>query len=98
MSYGEAIRLTGILLRDPESQIASAHQGWDAPRSREWFVLADLFDLTYRSLAKDPPPYPRPGVRKHDGLRRGSTTLSREAVIRVLNRHGHHFAEEATSG
>lgn len=98
MSYGEALRLTGILLRDPSSQVAAAREGWDGPRSREWFVLADLFDLTYRAHVKDPPPYPRPGGRQHDGIRRGKTNMTRAAVIAVLNAHGHSIPQEASSG
>lgn len=86
MSYGEAIRLTELLLGDPSSQLAATRAGWDAPRTREWFVLADLFDLTHQSLTKKPPPYPRP---TNAGVRRGQTSRSRSAVIAILNAHGH---------
>lgn len=91
MSYGEAGRLAAILMADPSSQVAAAREGWDAPRSREWFVMVDLFDLTHRSLSKNPKPYPRPNAPAESGMRRGRTTLSREAVVAILNAHGHSF-------
>jgi len=96
MTWGEAVRLTSVLLVDPTSQVAAARNDWTAPRSPEWFVLADLFDLTHRSLAKNPKPYPRPQP-EHRPTRRGGTNLSRSQVLAVLNAHGHDF-EEARHG
>lgn len=91
MSYGEALRLTGLLMRDPSSQVAAAQQGWDAPRTSEWWLLADLYDLTHASLAKAPKPYPRP-VRPQ-GSRLGRTRMNRTHVLAILNAHGHDFQE-----
>jgi len=92
MSWGEAIRLTGVLLTDPTSQVFAARNDWSGPRSPEWFLLADLFDLTHRAHAKNPPPYPRPQP-EHRPARRGGTTMSRAEVLAVLNRYGHDFKE-----
>lgn len=87
MSWGEAWRLTQILVRDPASQVCAAVQGWDSPRSREWFLIADLFDLTHSVNSKRRPErYPRPGdVPKHFG----KTNLSNEQVFAVLRTYGH---------
>lgn len=90
MTYGEAWRLTAILTADPTSQVTAALQGWDGPRSREWFVLADLFDLTHATAAKHPKPYPRP---YRDGVQRGRTNRPRAEVVAILNAHGHDFHE-----
>lgn len=47
MTWGEAVRLTKVLLTDPASQIFAAHQGWPHAFSREGAALLDLFDLTH---------------------------------------------------
>jgi len=88
MSYGEAGRLASLLGRDPSSQVAAAREGWPAPHTREWFLLADLFDLTHHGLARHPKPYPRP---QRAGQRMGRTTLDRRKVLAILNAHGHDF-------
>lgn len=93
MTWGEAYRLTSVLLDDPSSQVAAARWGWeDGPRTYEWFLLADLFDLEHRKAAKNPEPYPRPNAK---GRRRGHTALSRAEVLAVLNAHGHTFGKES---
>lgn len=89
MSYGEAIRLLGVLAADPSSMFAASREGWAHPISHEAAVLMDLYDLQHASKSKKKPkPYPRPwpaeGTR-----RRGKTTLSRAEVVAVLNQHGH---------
>lgn len=89
MTYGEAIRLVGILIEDPSSMLASQRAGWKYPVTRETAVLMDLFDLQHMSKAKKkPPPYQRPWSTS-EKRRIGRTTLSREQVIAVLRRHGH---------
>ena len=45
MDYGEAMRLVGILVHDPSSQIAAAVNGWDFPITRETLAVLDLYDL-----------------------------------------------------
>lgn len=95
MTYGEAGRLARLLMADPSSQVAAATQRWEGPRSLEWFVLADLFDLTHALNAKNPKPYPRPF---REGVRRGRTSKTRAQVVAILNAHGHNFTKEATSG
>jgi hypothetical protein len=87
MTWGEAWRLTQILVRDPLSNVFAAIRGWDSPRSREWLLIADLFDLTHAvNSKKRPGAYPRPGdIPKHFG----KTDLTNEEVFAVLRRHGH---------
>lgn len=88
MSWGEAIRLTTILSTDPSSAVAASIARWDAPRSREWMVLADIFDLTHLAHSQQrsaPSPYPRPQTRVAPKI------IPRQDVITVLNSHGHSF-------
>lgn len=88
MTWGEAVRLARILSSDPASMICAAASGWDAPRSREWLLLADLFDAYGVVHFKKPKPYPRPFMG--EGSRRfGKTKLSRAEVVAILNAHGH---------
>ena len=65
MTFGEAWRLTQVLLTDPGSQVAAAVAGWENAASRESLALYDLYDLQHQSKAKrKPQPYPRPWVKK----------------------------------
>lgn len=88
MSWGEAIRLTRVLQRDPSSHVGAALNDWMGPRSFEWFALADLIDRFSQVHFKKPKPYPRPhvdpGARRH-----GRTTKSRAEVLAILAAHGH---------
>lgn len=49
-----------MLRRDPTSHVQAALAGWEHPASREWMVLADLYDAYARVHFKKPKPYPRP--------------------------------------
>lgn len=79
-----------MLLMDPSTRLYTALSGGKYPVSREWMVLADLFDLQAKSKSKrQPKPYPRPWPEK--SLRMGgkkSGTRSRDevrAILRPLN-------------
>ena len=39
MGWGEAIRLAGVLVGDPSSQVGAAFAGWDYPATPEWMAL-----------------------------------------------------------
>lgn len=93
MTWGEAVRLAGVLARDPSSELTAALNDWSAPRSVEWLVLADLFDAFVKANYQRAQKYPRPFL---DGrtTRRGNTTRTRAEVIDLLNRHGHTLTEE----
>lgn len=94
MGWGEAVRLVGVLSQDPSTQLAASLNDWQAPRSPEWLVLADLFDVFVQANSKRRQnPYPRP-FRDPSDKHRGSTTRPRAEVIDILNRHGHHFDPE----
>lgn len=63
MDWGEVYRLTLILLGDPSSHVAGSYAGWPHPVSREWLVLADLYDLQGRAKhGRKHKTYPRPWV------------------------------------
>lgn len=86
MDWGEAWRLTRVLMTDPSSRVMVALAGWDFPLSREGAVLADLYDLTLRVNSKKPPfPYPRPW----GNARFGRTQQSQETVRANLRAIGH---------
>lgn len=59
MTWGEALRLTRVLLTDPAAQLFAAVQGWKFAISREALALLDLYDLTHRANSeKRPKPHP----------------------------------------
>lgn len=74
VGWDEAIRLIGVLRKDPESLTASSLEGWDYSISREALLLADLFDLQQAAAGvKRPKPHPmRPWKQKGDVERRGN--------------------------
>lgn len=85
MSFREAWNLVGILASDPSSQIGAAMAGWDGPKSAEWLILADLYDLQHMSKAKrNPKPYPRPKSKKAPTKRVGKTQLATADAIKLL--------------
>lgn len=89
MPFGEALRLTQLLERDPSSMVCAALNDWDYPVSREALTLMDLFDLTHAAnSSKQPKPYPRP-YRDPNSKRRGRTDKSRAEVLAILRAHGH---------
>lgn len=87
MPWAEAIRLIGVLASDPSSHVCASINRWDAPRSREWFLLADLFDVTLASVSKKTPkPYPRPtNAPKIFGIHNKSP----EEFDRIMRSMGH---------
>ena len=87
MSWGEAIRLTNLLAADPSSHVAASLAGWEHPASREWLVLADLFDAFRVANFKKPAPYPRPwsGAKRE----RMKPTVSQSDVVAALRAAGH---------
>lgn len=60
MTITEASRLSLLLTTDPTTQTFVAANGWAYPASREFLVLADLFDAFSQVNFKKPKPYPRP--------------------------------------
>lgn len=90
MPWGEAWRLTHVLLSDPSSHAAAAVAGWDFPVSREWLVLADVADILTAANSRKgrkPKPYPRP---KPDRTKsRPRPTVTPEVAIAALRAAGH---------
>lgn len=87
MSWGEAIRLSALLARDPASQVAAAVAQWEHPISREDITLRDLYDLQHTSKAKKrPKPYPRPWSKERRRFGAG-TRLSPEQLRAILDNH-----------
>lgn len=92
MSWGEAVRLTQLLEQDPSSMVCAALADLDHPFTREWLVLADMWDALAHQVYKAPKPYRRP-FRDPTATRRGRTTLSRVEVVAILNSHGHEIGD-----
>lgn len=85
MSWREAWNLTGILANDSSSQVGGAMAGWDSPKSAEWLLLADLYDLQHTSKAKRKPnPYPRPKPKKAPSKQLGKTQMPMADAIKLL--------------
>lgn len=86
MGWGEAWRLTQLLLRDPSSQLAAALAGWQFPASREYLTLMDTFDLHHMLNAKKMPEAMR---RPWDvpPRRLGSAAMSPESMRVLLDQH-----------
>lgn len=82
MGYGEAFRLTVLLVRDPSSHVAAAVSGWEYPMSREALVLADMYDAYATATYKKPKRYPRPW-KDADKTRLGKTNRP-PAEVRAL--------------
>ena len=93
MSWGEAYRLTTVLLSDPSSHVAAAVAGWDHPVSREWLVLADVYDLTARIAAgkkwTKKNAYPRPIGKRTVRRTKAGAEITQEDIITALRAAGH---------
>lgn len=88
VSWREAVLLTAVLMRDPESWVQSAYSGWKHPVSRDWIVAAHTYDLlamVNSGKGKKPNPYPHPWPDR-DKTRVGRTDMSFEQVRAVLDR------------
>lgn len=90
MGWDEAVRLTGLLRRDPSSWVAAALEGWDYPITRENTAILDLFDVQYASKSKRAKPHPgRPWI-KSQVTRVGNTGgRSQVEIRRILREYGH---------
>jgi len=89
MSWGEAFRLVGELLRDPSSHVAAALGGWDYPWTWEAAVTADLYDLTLtvntsRKSKRESYPRPWPTVTPQGARRRGDAAGRDPDEVRAL--------------
>lgn len=92
VDYDEAWRLAVILLQEPTSWLRAQITGWKHPVSREFQVLADLFDLQLAANSKKgkkPKPYPRPWATSQETTRYGgrkSQTRTAEQIREILAR------------
>lgn len=94
MTWGEAFDLVRVLCQDPTSWAAARRAGWDQPRSQEWFILADLYDLTHTAAwaasggkGSRPKPYPRPWASADKRL--AKSELTQEETLAALRYAGH---------
>lgn len=61
MSWREAVYLTHMLLRNPQSLLQAAVNGWKYPVSFEWMLQAQHLDAFVRANSKGKPtPVARP--------------------------------------
>lgn len=90
LSWVEFYHLVEDLLNDPTSRLFTAMAGNKFPFSREWVLLADIFDVLAASNSKrKPKPYPRAWPEKQTRIggkkkmRRSSDEV--RAILRPLN-------------
>lgn len=78
----EAVLLVSVLVTVPDSYLAAAKQRWQFPVSRDWTLLASLFDLTVAANSKKgkAQKYPRPWA---SGKRVGRAMDRDEAIKRL---------------
>lgn len=84
---GEAVLLARALMRDPRSRLHAVEAGWDHPISREWLLLADLWDLELQKAVQRGrfKPYPRPFGKQKLGGRRRRTASEALSILRPQN-------------
>jgi hypothetical protein len=86
VTWLETIYLVSMLMRNPESWLQAAHNGWKYPVDHNYMLLAELFDLTMRANSKTKPkPMPRPWPDQN-AQRVGKPIHSRDAILRNLER------------
>ncbi len=96
MTWGEALRLTRLLVADGGSQVGSAVGEWKHPASREVQVLMDLLDAHAQANFQKPKPQPRPWDAVN-AAPAGVTRIgdaggrSRREIVAHLNSLGHHL-------
>lgn len=92
MSWGEALRLTKILLSDPSSLVTAHAAGWEHPVTREDMVLRDLFDLTHQAALagskKRAKPYPRPWKTARSRTK-PAASVTQADILAALRHAGH---------
>jgi hypothetical protein len=94
MSWGEALRITERLSRDPASHVGAAIADWEYPVPHEALVLMNLYDLTHQiawaqggGKGTRPKPHPRPW--RDQSKRHMRPTVSQEVVLAALRMAGH---------
>lgn len=81
-SYREALLLCAVLMRDSNSWIQSAVNGWSTPVSQEWVMLVQQFDAYVAVNSKNPKPTPMPWQAAAVS---GRPTVSQERVREILD-------------
>jgi len=74
-----------MLLKDSSTYTYAKIRKWDYPASREWFALADLWDLTLSANVKkkDFKPYPRPYKQEDNNKKQiGDVSTLTQAEVR----------------
>ncbi|WP_418061730.1 hypothetical protein [Pimelobacter simplex] len=94
MTIGEALALVEILSGDPSSQLFAAVAEWKYPVSREFFVLADLFDAFAKANFTRPDPYPRPTPDSSKAVERLGERIAPPDIAAVLRGFGREVPQE----
>lgn len=94
MTFGEAKDLTEVLHQDPSSWVFAARASWDNPVSREFLVLADIFDAFAKANFKRPDPYPRPTPDKARTVERLGERIAPADIAEVLRGFGREVSDE----
>lgn len=91
MSYGEAWRITGELLKDTSSHVSAAIGGWDYPLSREALSLANISD-GYAAVHSKKGAKVKPTPRPWDNAGKfGRTKVPQPQVRAALRARGHNI-------
>lgn len=86
VSYREAVLLVAVLMREPESWLQAAVNGWQYPVSRDWVVAAHTYDLhaaVNSGKGSKPKPYPNPFPDKNR-VKVGNANKRSAAEVREL--------------
>ena len=84
-----------LLMQDPTSRLGAALQELDFAPTREWLLLADLYDALTQAHCKKPKPYPRPWAEKTSKRIGNTGGRTREQVLSILAQMGHKSAAHA---
>lgn len=82
VSWREAVLLTAVLLREPDSWLQAVVNEWRFPVSKEWIMLVQQFDAFLAANSKHPKPTPMPWQAP---IRSGKPTLPQEQVRAILD-------------
>lgn len=87
ISWLDAVYLTAGLMKESESRLQAASNGWKYPISRDAIILTQIFDLLAMSNSKrKPKPYPMPWPDPNKKRLGSRKKASRKEVIETLKR------------
>ena len=86
-TWGEAIHLVNILLKDPSSWLTAERSKWKHPVSYEWMLLADQLDILIAVNSQKGKAKRTPRPWQDDGGERiGKVVANQDTILRNLER------------